>query len=91
MYNKIKTGIFAYNHKTKKMGTKTFSDFRANLKFILDNTADSYEPLIVKRQQGEDVIVMSLSDYNAHKETISLLSNPANAIKRCNRCREICL
>jgi prevent-host-death family protein len=63
------------------MDTATLSDFRANIKTMLDRTADSHEPLIVTRQQGEDVVVMSLSDYNSHRETISLMSNPANAIK----------
>lgn len=63
------------------MKTASLSDFRANIKQMLDRTADCHEPLIVKRQQGEDVIVMSLSDYNSHKETVSLMSNPANAIK----------
>jgi antitoxin YefM len=63
------------------MDTTTFSDFRANLKSILDKTSDNHEPLIVTRQQGEAVVVLSLSDYNSHKETVSLMSNPANAIK----------
>ncbi|MDH6311057.1 antitoxin YefM [Dysgonomonas sp. PFB1-18] len=63
------------------METASLSDFRANIKQLLDQTADSHEPLIVKRQQGEDIIVMSLSDYNSHRETVSLMSNPANAIK----------
>lgn len=63
------------------MDTTTLSDFRANIKTMLDKTADGHEPLIVTRQQGEDIVVMSLSDYNAHRETISLMSNPANAIR----------
>ena len=63
------------------METKNYSDFRANLKTALDMIVYNHEPLIVKRQQGEDVVVMSLSDYNSHKETVSLLSKPANAIK----------
>lgn len=71
-----------HNYQTFKiMDTTTLSDFRANIKTMLDRTADGHEPLIVKRQQGEDVIVMSLSDYNSHRETISLMSNPENAIR----------
>lgn len=61
------------------MRTATFSEFRGKLKDFLDNTVKDHTPLIVKRQSGEDVVVLSLEDYNSHKETVDILTNPRNA------------
>jgi len=61
------------------MKTTTYSDFRQNLKRFLDSTAESHSPLVITRQEGNNMVVMSLEDYNSHMETIYLLSNSKNA------------
>ena len=63
------------------MKTTSFSDFRTNLKTHLDSASQDHEPLLVTRQQGEAVVVMSLAEYNSHQTTVSLLSTPEKAIK----------
>jgi antitoxin YefM len=57
----------------------TFSEFRNQLKQIMDASSDQHEPVIIKRSKGENMILLSISDYESLKETAYLLSNPANA------------
>jgi antitoxin YefM len=42
-------------------------------------TETSTETIIKSKEEGKDVIVMSLDDYNGWTTTNHLLSNPANA------------
>lgn len=63
------------------MRTTSFSDFRTNLKTHLDSATQDHEPLLVTRQQGDAVVVMSLAEFNSHQTTVSLLSTPEKAIK----------
>jgi len=62
------------------MRTTNVSTFRKELQTNLQKVTDSHEPMIVTRQRGKDVVVLSLEDYNAMNETCYLLSNPANAM-----------
>jgi antitoxin YefM len=61
------------------MEITTFSNFRQNLKFFLDKVFVDHNPLFVTRANGEDVVVMSKSDYESLNETLHLLSSPKNA------------
>jgi len=61
------------------MEITTYSNFRRNLKSFLDNVFDNHVPLFVTRTNGEDVVVLSKSDYNSMKETLHLLTSPTNA------------
>jgi antitoxin YefM len=63
------------------MDAITYSELRQNLKNIMDQAADKHEPVIVKRQKGENMVLMSLQDYQAIEETAYLLRSPANAMK----------
>jgi antitoxin YefM len=45
----------------------------------LDQVISSRSPLIVKRADGEDLVVLSKSAYNSMQETFYLLRNPENA------------
>ena len=56
----------------------TFTELRAKLKKILDLSADQHEPVIIKRPNKETMVILSLSDFEALKETTYLLSNEAN-------------
>ncbi len=61
------------------MKITTYSSFRQNLKTYLDAILKTHAPLFVKRSRGEDVVVMSMDDYEGMQETIHLLSSPKNA------------
>lgn len=61
------------------MEITTFTDFRQNLKKFMEMVLQNREPLFIKRPKGEDVVVLSKSDYTSMTETLFLLESPANA------------
>lgn len=56
----------------------TFSDFRQNMKTMMNNTIDEHKLLIVTRQNQTPAIMMSLDDYNSWQETLYLMKSPSN-------------
>ncbi len=58
------------------MQITTYSNFRQNLKVFLDNVFVNHDPLFVTRTNGEDVVVLSKTDYESLTETLHLLGNP---------------
>ena len=56
------------------MKVVNFTDLRVNLKKWLDLVVDDVEELVIKRMNNKDVVLISLSEYNAIKETSYLLS-----------------
>ncbi len=61
------------------MQVVTFSELRNDLKKIMDTSADQHEAIIIKRPKGENMILLSQSDYESLKETAYLLGTEANA------------
>jgi antitoxin YefM len=61
------------------MRTVNFSDARKHLKEVLDRVVDDADITIITRRDADDVVLMSLSEYNSWKETEYLLASPANA------------
>ena len=61
------------------MEITTYSNFRQNLKRFLDLVLSARIPVFVTRSKGEDVVVISKTDYESMQETIHLLSSPKNA------------
>jgi antitoxin YefM len=60
------------------MEVVNFSEFRANLKKSLDEVYQDSEVLIVSRPRNENVVVLSLREYNSMLETMHLMSTEAN-------------
>ena len=60
------------------MQVVNFTEARNNLKSIFDTVYNNSEEVIVNRKNGENVVIISLADYNAMKETDYLLSTPKN-------------
>jgi antitoxin YefM len=58
------------------MEAVTYSNFRKELAKYADMVNDEFETLIVTRQSKKDIVVMSKSEYDSWKETISIMSNP---------------
>ena len=61
------------------MQAVTLKDAKRNLPRIVEEILADAEPRIVVTDKGEQVVVMPLDEFNSWKETLYLLSNPANA------------
>ena len=56
------------------MKVVNYTDLRVNLKKWLDLVVDDVEELIIKRKNNQDLVLISLEEYNSLKETSYLLS-----------------
>lgn len=57
----------------------TLTELRANMAKHFDKVEEDRIELIVTRQNHEPVVVMALSELEGLRETLHLLSSPANA------------
>lgn len=62
----------------------TYRSFRGALKSWFNRVCNNHEPLLVTRKSGEDIVIMSLSDYSALEETAYLQRSPKNAERILN-------
>ncbi len=60
------------------MEVLNYTEFRKNLTENLNKVTADSEVIVVSRGKGKNVVVMSLDEYNAFKETIYLTSTKAN-------------
>ncbi|MDR3308904.1 MAG: type II toxin-antitoxin system Phd/YefM family antitoxin [Tannerella sp.] len=58
------------------MRIANYSDLKNHLKSYLDTVANDSEPLFVHRKGNNSVVVISLDEYNAGKETEYISSSP---------------
>lgn len=56
------------------MKVVNYTDLRVNLKKWFDLVVDDLEEVIIKRKDNRDLVLISLDEYNALKETSYLLS-----------------
>lgn len=56
----------------------TYSDTRANLKAVMERVVADSEPVVITRQRGRPVVMISLDDWNSIMETAHLNSTAAN-------------
>lgn len=61
------------------MDTVSYTELRQKLKAHMDRVCEDRAPLLVTRQGGEAVVMLSLAEYESLEETLHLLSDPANA------------
>jgi antitoxin YefM len=71
------------------MKVTTYSKFRENMKSHLDSVVNDQEPLYVTRANGEDVVVLSKSDYEGLQETNYLMRSPKNAERLLHALKEL--
>lgn len=57
----------------------TLKDAKRNLPRLVEQILADAEARIVVTDKGEQVVMMPLDEFNSWKETLHLLSNPANA------------
>lgn len=61
------------------MNVTTYTEARSNLKGVMDRVVADHVETVITRQRGDSVVMLSLEDWNSIKETLYLLSTPANA------------
>ena len=66
------------------MDAVNYTDLRQNLKNHLDRVYRDHDPLIVTRKNKQNIVLVSLEDYNSLIETQYLLSSENNS-KRLQR------
>ncbi len=54
------------------------TELRKNMKATLDSVVDDSKEIIIHRPNREDVVLVSLNEYNSLKETLYLLSSEKN-------------
>ena len=59
----------------------TYTHARNHLTATMDKAIEDHEPVIITRQSGQAVVMMSLEDFRSWEETAYLLASPANARK----------
>ena len=61
------------------MQVVSYSHLRKNMKSFMDKICDNHEALIVTRKENNNLVILSMEDYNSLTETNYLLSSKANA------------
>jgi antitoxin YefM len=65
--------------KDSVMQAVTLSQAQKDLPGLIAHVVNDAEPVIICNDAGQQVVCLSLDDFNAWQETVYLLSNPANA------------
>jgi antitoxin YefM len=61
------------------MDAVSYSDLRQNLKSYMDRVYYDNDSLIITRKNNENLVLLSIDEYNSLMETTYLLGNDANA------------
>jgi len=61
------------------MEVTTLTDFRQNMKSYFEKVFKMGKPLFISRPKGDDMVLMSKSEYNSMQETLHLMRSPKNA------------
>ena len=59
----------------------TYTHARATLASLCDRVAETREPYVIERRNGENVVLISEAEMNALLETAHLLRSPKNAAR----------
>ena len=57
------------------------SDFRKDIKSYFDKVVNNFEPLIINRGKNENIVIMSLDEYNSLMTTNHELSSRKNELR----------
>ena len=61
------------------MNVVTVDEAKRNLDLLIAKVVSNAEPTIITTDTGQQIVLLSLDEFNAWQETAYLLSNPANA------------
>ena len=59
----------------------SYSTFRNHISATLDKVNDGNKPIMISRQNGKPIVVMSLEDFQSYEETAYLMASPKNAAR----------
>jgi antitoxin YefM len=65
--------------RADRMNAVTLKEAKLHLEQLVTQVIADAEPTIVVTESGEQVVFLSLDEYNSWRETLYLLANPANA------------
>jgi len=60
------------------MNAVSYTDLRQNLKTYMDKVYNDHDPLIVTRKNNQNVVLLSIEEYNSLIETNYLLGSEEN-------------
>lgn len=63
------------------MNAVTVENAKQNLEQLIEQAVANAEPTIICADSGANVVFLSLDEFNSWKETLYLLSSPANAAR----------
>lgn len=61
------------------MQTVSYTEARDNLKRVMDKAVAGRAPILIARQRGENVVMVSADEWAGVEETLHLMASPANA------------
>jgi antitoxin YefM len=61
------------------MNAVTLKDAQQNLEALIDRVIEDAEPTILCGDSGQQIVLLPLDEFNSWRETLYLLSSPANA------------
>lgn len=67
----------------------SYSIVRQNLASTMEDVCEAHEPIIVTRQKSDSVVIMSLDDFEAMRETCYLMGNSRNAMRLLESVEEL--
>ncbi len=71
------------------MDALTYSFTRQHFADVMRQVNEDHAPVVVTSQRGKPVVIMSLDDYHALKETAYLLRNPKGAARLLEAVEEL--
>ena len=60
------------------MDAVSYTDLRQNLKSYMEKVYKDHDPLIITRKNNQNVVLLSVDEYNSLMETNYLMSNEEN-------------
>ncbi len=60
------------------MNAVSYTDLRQNLKTYMDKVYNDHDPLIITRKDNQNVVLLSIEEYNSLIETNYLLGSEEN-------------
>ncbi|OIN97326.1 MAG: antitoxin [Anaerolineae bacterium CG03_land_8_20_14_0_80_58_20] len=61
------------------MNVVTVNEAKRDLDSLINKVFSDAEPTLIATDTGQQIVLLSLDEFNAWRETAYLLSNPANA------------
>ena len=60
------------------MNAVSYTDLRQNLKTYMDKVYNDHDPLIITRKNNQNIVLLSIEEYNSLMETNYLLGSEEN-------------